>query len=108
MARKPKSEALQLIDRLIAITPKTNDVVRAYLVAARDRMRFPMSAVLEKVPGETVLEKCAKIGITRQNYYGWLRDAYRPNAAQAKKLAQITGLDFDDIRGRVPPARSFL
>jgi len=102
MRKNPQNEALELIERLVAISPEGDDGIRARAMALRDRIRNPMSVVLAKVPGETVEQKCVKIGVTRQNYYAWVRGTYRPNAKQAKKLAQITGLPLDAIRGQLP------
>src|SRR5215467_7380721 len=98
-----RDKAVKLLDQLIKLKPADGDFL-AQAPMLRGRLTTPMAWVLEDVPGDTVVEKCAKIGITRQNYYGWLRGEYRPNEQQAKKLAQITGFNADDIRGRLPAA----
>jgi len=95
-----RDKAVKLLDQVIRLKPGDDDwLSQAQML--RGRLTTPIAWVLEEVPGETVVEKCAKIGITRQNYYQWLSGGYRPNEKQAKKLAELTGLDVNDIRGRV-------
>jgi hypothetical protein len=74
--------------------------LRARALQLIDRMKLPMSSVLAKVPGDTVVEKADRIGITRQAYYLWLRGIARPNTKQSKRLAKLTGYKAIDIRGR--------
>jgi hypothetical protein len=59
-----------------------------------------MSAVLAKVPGDSIPEKCKKIGTSRQNYYAWVKGFYRPSRKQAKRLEALTGFDAADIAGK--------
>jgi DNA-binding XRE family transcriptional regulator len=57
----------------------------------------PMSYILARVPGETVVEKSAAIGVSRQTYYYWLHGRSRPSQPQAEKLAELTGIPVGDI-----------
>jgi len=93
-----RSRALKLAERLIEAAPDADAGLLVLAQQVVDRLKTPMSMVLEKVPGESVVEKCAKIGITRQNYYCWLKGEYRPNRRQAKRLAALTGIDVEAIR----------
>ena len=95
-----RERALKLAERLLEITPDTDEGLLRRVTQIRDRLATPMSIVLAKVPGDTVVDKCRKLGITRQNYYCWLKGEYRPNMKQSKRLAALTGFDADDIRGR--------
>ena len=95
-----RERALKLAEKLLELTPEEEEGLHLRAQQLRDRLKTPMSMVLEKVPGETVTEKAAKIGITRQAYYAWFRGEYRPNSKQAKRLANLTGLNADDIRSR--------
>ena len=95
-----RDRALKLAEKLLELTSETEEGLFRRVSQLRDRLKTPMSMVLEKVPGETVTEKAAKIGITRQAYYAWRSGEYRPNAKQAKRLANLTGLNAEDIRGR--------
>ena len=58
----------------------------------------PMSYVMSKVPGETIIEKMEKIGVSRQTYYFWMRGRSRPSPRQAERLAELTGIPIGDIR----------
>lgn len=66
----------------------------------RDQLRLPMSEILKKVPGDSILKKAANCGISRQAYYAWINGISRPNPTQGKKLAKMTGLTVEQIRGR--------
>jgi DNA-binding XRE family transcriptional regulator len=65
-----------------------------------DRVALPMHVVLAKVPGLSVAAKCRAVGVSRQAYYYWIRGYSRPNVIQSRRLAKLTGLNADDIRGR--------
>jgi DNA-binding XRE family transcriptional regulator len=64
------------------------------------RLRKPMADILRKVPGANVKQKAARIGISRQAWYDWSRGIYRPTGVQAKKLARLTGVPVEHIRGK--------
>lgn len=65
----------------------------------RTRVGYSIVEVLKRVPGLTVTEKCQKIGITRQTYYGWTNGTRRPSIDQARQLAKLTNLSAVKIRG---------
>jgi transcriptional regulator with XRE-family HTH domain len=93
-----REDPLKLVERLIELVPDDEDLAkRARHLGAL--IRWPMRSVLDKVPGSTVKERAGKLGISRQAYYGWINGTYRPNAKQAKRLEQLTGIAASDIRG---------
>ena len=104
--RRPdkRERALKLVERLLKLNPDHSLAKRAYQL--RDRLKFPMSEVLKKVPGETVVQKAAHCGVSRQAYYNWLSGRSRPNDAQSLMLEKLTGIDAAMIAGRrsLPPA----
>lgn len=59
--------------------------------------RVPMSYILSKVPGETIVERAAAVGVSRQAYYHWIHGRSRPSIQQAEKLAELTGIPLGDI-----------
>ena len=91
------AQAIKLIDRLLKIE-HNDEGIAAILGQARARLSLPMWRVLAKVPGDTVVDKCEMIGISRQAYYDYLRGVSRPNEQQAKKLQSLTGFKAKDIR----------
>lgn len=99
MTSDPKETALDLAERLLKAVWYDSDLA-ARAAQIRDRIRLPMTEVLDKVPGLTVSDKIERIGVSRQAYYWWLNGKTRPNATQAKKLARMTGYDASEIRGR--------
>ena len=98
--RRPdkRERALKLVEQLLKLNPDRHLAKRAYQL--RDRIKFPMSVVLEKVPGETVVQKAAACGVSRQAYYNWLSGRSRPNDTQSETLAKLTGIDAAMIAGR--------
>jgi DNA-binding XRE family transcriptional regulator len=58
----------------------------------------PMSFIMSKVPGETIAEKVANVGVSRQTYYFWVQGRSRPSRIQAERLAKLTGIPVSDIR----------
>lgn len=100
-------KAKKLVEHLIKMSDDEGLKLRAMQIL--DRMILPMDKVLEKVPGRTVVEKSAAIGISRQSFYSWKRGTSRPNTRQSKRLAELTGLDWQDINGRtrLSPSRPF-
>lgn len=63
----------------------------------RRRASLPMELILSCVPGETIMDKAKRLGVSRQTLYGWLNGA-TPNRKLAAKLMRTTGLSADDIR----------
>lgn len=96
--------ALRLVERLVELD--LDEGTTHYAKKMREHLKLPMSVVLAKLwPGIPVLEKCRRLGIARQAYYGWINGLYRPDTKLARRLAQLTGFDEDEIRGRLPPRR---
>jgi DNA-binding XRE family transcriptional regulator len=102
-----QKEALRLVERLIELEPDVGTL--QYACKMRERLKLPMSVVLDKLqqlyPELTVMDTAAKLGVSRQAYYGWVNGLARPNAKIAKKLAAMTGFDAADIKGKLPPWR---
>jgi transcriptional regulator with XRE-family HTH domain len=99
-----QKEALKLIERLIELEPDTSTLQYAHKM--RERLKLPMSVVLDKVyPDLPVAEKAKRLGVTRQAYYGWLNGMARPSVKISKKLATLTGYSAADIRGQLPAWR---
>ena len=92
-----RTRALKLAERLVKAVPDADEGLLLRVQQVVDRLKTPMSVVLDAVQGDSVTEKCKRIGITRQNYYCWLKGEYRPNLKQSRRLAHITGLDVDEI-----------
>ena len=96
-----QDNALEWAEKLIRVANALEDEdLKGRARQIRDRLVLPMSKVLEKVPGDTVVKKVESIGISRQAYYAWLDGRARPNATQALQLAKLTGFDPVVIRGR--------
>jgi hypothetical protein len=91
-------QALKLVERLIEHAPDAG--MRKRLMKLRGPLKVPIQAILDKVPGESVIQKAKAIGVTRQAIYGWLDGLCRPNPKQARKIAKITGFSVADVRGR--------
>jgi hypothetical protein len=92
-----RERALKLAERLAEIGPEADEALIQRLI---NRLKMPMSKVLAKVPGDSIPEKCKRIGISRQNYYAWVKGLYRPSERQAKRLEALTGYAADRITGK--------
>lgn len=93
--------ALKLVERLIKTGGNEGITRRALKMRAR-LTAMPMSAILDKVPGASVIEKAKALGVSRQTFYYWLDGVTRPNIRMARKLNKITGVSVEDIRGQMP------
>lgn len=60
----------------------------------------PMNEILDKVPGDTVPQKAAYIGVSRITLWYWIHGYNRPRDKAARRIAKITGFSVDEIRGR--------
>lgn len=91
--------ALKLVERLIKAGGDQGVTRRAMKLRAR-LTATPMSIILDKVPGASVIEKAKSLGVSRQTFYYWLDGVTRPNIAMARKLSRITGFAVEEIRGQ--------
>jgi transcriptional regulator with XRE-family HTH domain len=95
-----QKQALALVEQLIELNPDGSTL--AYALKMRERLKLPMSVVLSKLwPEIPLIERCRKLGISKQTYFGWLNGLYRPDNRRAKKLAKETGFSAEDIRGKL-------
>jgi hypothetical protein len=93
-------QALALVERLIELKPDESTL--AYALKMRERLKLPMSVVLSKLwPELTLIDRCRRLGISKQTYFGWMNGLYRPDTRRAKKLAKETGFSAEDIRGKL-------
>ena len=95
-----RKEALKYSERLVELVGDDEELADL-VVEVRNRIKLPMSELLQHVPGNTITERARAIGISRQGYYRWLWGWMRPNVVQAKRLAELTGYPVEEIRGRV-------
>jgi DNA-binding XRE family transcriptional regulator len=67
------------------------------LRATIHKLRYPMRAILAKVPGDSVAERAEAIGVSRQTLYIWQDEKFRPIAAIADKISKLTGVPAEHI-----------
>jgi len=93
-----RAAALKHAQRLV---DAIHDDEGARLIAkyVADRLSRPMSTILARVPGKSVIEKARAAGVSRQSFYSWLKGETRPSGAQAQVLAKLTGYSVEEIRG---------
>ena len=98
MKPQDRREALKALTALRRTKPEPG--VLAMMANIENMLRTPMVTILKKVPGNSLAQKAALIGVSRQTLYAWTHNGSRPNIVQSKRLAELTGLDADFIRGR--------
>lgn len=95
-----QKQALELVEQLIELNPDGSTL--AYALKMRERLKLPMSVVLSKLwPEISLIDRCRRLGISKQTYFGWLNGLYRPDDRRARRLAKETGFSAEDIRGKV-------
>jgi DNA-binding XRE family transcriptional regulator len=67
------------------------------LRAVAHKLRYPMAAILAKVPGDTLAERARQIGVSRQTMYVWAQERFRPSTEQATTIAKLTGVPVEQI-----------
>lgn len=101
----PKA-AIKLAERLMAADGDAGLLLLADRIKAR--LKKPMSEIIAKIPGKTMVAKAQAAQVSRQNLYAWQRGVYRPTGSQAEHLAKLTGISVVTITGRPdlapPPA----
>jgi DNA-binding XRE family transcriptional regulator len=93
-----QERTLKLIERLIEMSA-ADPKIRSRAMRMHSRIKLPMAKVLERVPGESIIDKAKTLGISRQTWYVWQSGATRPNLAKARQLERITGYTVAEIRG---------
>jgi DNA-binding XRE family transcriptional regulator len=68
------------------------------LLAVAHKLRYPMAAILAKVPGDTLAARARAIGVSRQTMYVWAQEKFRPSTEQATIIAELTGVPIEEIR----------
>lgn len=78
-------------------------IKRMHAKIDKRRKLTPMATILAKIPWPeadmTLTARAKYLTISRQAYYEWLNERARPSLPQAEKLAQLTGLTVEEIRG---------
>jgi DNA-binding XRE family transcriptional regulator len=69
--------------------------------AAVHKLRYPMAEILAKVPGDTIAERARAIGVSRQTYYVWQDEKFRPVETQAKRISRLTGVPPEHIMSAI-------
>lgn len=95
-----QKQALKLVEQLIELEPDHGTM--AYARKMQQRLKLPMTVVLEKLwPDLPVRKKVKRLGVTRQAYYHWINGLARPDIDMCKLIARHTGFAAKDIRGKV-------
>ena len=92
-------QAVKHIEKLAALLP--DDYSRDKLKQVSYAVELmPMRLVLDKVKGDTTVEKAKLVGVSRNTWYAWYRGEIRPNKHQALKLSELSGVPAEKFQGR--------
>jgi len=80
-----------------AVQKATLPALATDLLAVAHKLRYPMAAILAKVPGDTLAERARQIGVSRQTMYVWAQERFRPSSEQAAIIAKLTGVPVEQI-----------
>jgi hypothetical protein len=95
----PNSTGSQLLKSLRNHVP--DNYAMAYLDQLETAMLLmPMRIVLDKIYGDSVVEKAKRVGVSRNTWYAWKRGEIRPNKHQAKRLQTLTDIPAERFQGR--------
>lgn len=102
MSETDTERALKVVEKLMKVAPRGS--VNRFATRLHDRLikrlnAVPMTQVIEKIPGASIVAKARACGVSRQAIYYWLNGETRPNEKQAKTLQRLTGFAADEIRG---------
>jgi DNA-binding XRE family transcriptional regulator len=86
---------LDLLEKLAAQVK--HDAIKRDLAAVGHKLRFPMMEILRKVPGDTIAAKSRAVGVSRQTWYVWGHERFRPSSQQAAIIAELTGVPAEQI-----------
>lgn len=87
------------VSRLLVKLLEREDDALALRAAQRlhDRVkRRDMAAILERIDG-TPTERIAKLGVSKQTYYNWIRGRQRPEGDRATRVAKLSGVAIEEI-----------
>jgi DNA-binding XRE family transcriptional regulator len=80
-----------------AVQKATLPALATDLLAVAHKLRYPMAAILAKVPGDTLAERARQIGVSRQTMYVWAQERFRPSTDQARIIADLTSVPIEQI-----------
>ena len=80
-----------------AVQKATLPALASDLLAVAHKLRYPMAAILAKVPGDTLAERARQIGVSRQTMYVWAQERFRPSNELAAIIAKLTGVPITQI-----------
>ena len=83
------------LNNAIAVAPLP--ALAVDLMAVWHKFRYPMAAILAKVPGDTLAARARAIGVSRQTMYVWAQERFRPSSVQAAIIAKLTGVPTAQI-----------
>ena len=89
------SRALQLIQELRGMDLPLYD--RMAIERLDTSIRLPLSVVIAKVKGETLAQKAAIVGVSRQELWRWHTGRCRPKRKHAIRLSKLTGFPASSI-----------
>ena len=96
---EPRLEALNLAERILLLVDGNPLLVTA-AQRLHDRLLLPpIEDILAKVPGDTLVARAKKIGVSREAYYLWVRGEQRPRGKAAKRISKLTGYPVKEIEG---------
>jgi hypothetical protein len=74
--------------------------LQSKIEALQNRLRNPMKDILAKIPGKSLTARAKAVGVSRQTMYVWADEKFRPTDQQAAKIAELTGVPVEIIRGK--------
>ena len=81
-----------------AAAEATEPAIKHHLMMTVHVLRYPMTTILAKVPGDTLKERAERIGVSRQTMYVWAHEKFRPSLEQAVIISDLTDIPVWQIR----------
>lgn len=91
------SNDAKIFNQFLRLAAECPDSIKREAGTVVHKMLHPMHKILAKVPGASLTERAKELHVSRQTYYVWMHEKFRPTKVQAKRISKITGVPVEHI-----------
>lgn len=90
-------QTVELINQIAALKDQLPPPLQREVATVLHKMTYPMREILAQVPGDSLTRRAQKLKVSRQTFYVWLNEKFRPTRMQAKRISRVTGVPIEHI-----------